>query len=109
MADNFDDFIEGINESELQEGAMKKTSLEGTPVLFIKQNGKIYAINNRCPHQACGFNNGKLDGSAIICPCHDWRFSLETGEYEQKPAYKLHFYEWKIAIGKIWVRLDDDY
>ncbi len=109
MVDDLTDFFEGIDEKELQDGEMKKVSIEGTPVLFIKQNGKLYAIDNRCPHQACGFNNGKLDGPVIICPCHDWRFSLETGEYEQKPAYKLRFYEWKVVSGKIWVKLGEDY
>lgn len=101
-----EDFIPAILEDEVAEGKMKLVSLDGVPVLFIKQNGKLYVIDNRCPHQGCGFSGGTLDGSVVVCPCHDWRFNLETGEYEEESTFKLVFFEWKIADGKIWVKLD---
>ena len=54
---------------------------------------------------ACGFSGGTLDGLVIVCPCHDWRFDLETGEYEEGPGFfKLTKYDWKIKSGKIWVK-----
>jgi 3-phenylpropionate/trans-cinnamate dioxygenase ferredoxin subunit len=101
-----DDYVATIIESELQEGKMKLVSTEGTPLLFIKQQGKIHVIDNRCPHMGCGFSGGTLENSVIVCPCHDWRFNLETGEYEEEPSYKLKKYEWKVEAGKIWVKLE---
>jgi nitrite reductase/ring-hydroxylating ferredoxin subunit len=106
--DDLDGFLPGINENELEEGKMKKLSIEGTPVLFIKQHDKIFVIDNRCPHQGCGFSGGSLDGLVIICPCHEWRFNLETGGYEEDPEMVLKKYEWKIHSGKIWVKLYED-
>lgn len=106
--ENTDGFVPVLEEKELQEGKMKLISIEGTPVLFIKQKGKIFAINNRCPHMACGFSGGTLDGLVIVCPCHDWRFDLTTGEYQDEPSFKLTKYDWKIKSGKIWVKLEDD-
>jgi 3-phenylpropionate/trans-cinnamate dioxygenase ferredoxin subunit len=85
---------------------MKLIRIEGTPVLLIKQKGKIFAIDNRCPHMGCGFSGGELNGFTIICPCHDWRFSLLTGEYEEEPAFRLAFYHWKIVDGKILVEVE---
>ena len=87
---------------------MKLVTVEGTPILFIKQQGQIFAINNRCPHMACGFIGGTLDGLVIVCPCHDWRFNLETGEYEEEPAMKLTKYEWKLESEKIWVKIEEE-
>jgi nitrite reductase/ring-hydroxylating ferredoxin subunit len=107
LADDVEGFFLAIEEKEIQEGKMKKVSVEGEPILFIKQNGKIFVIDNRCPHQGCGFSGGKLDGLVVICPCHDWRFNLETGEYEEDDSFKLKIYEWKNVSGKIWVKLDD--
>jgi nitrite reductase/ring-hydroxylating ferredoxin subunit len=101
-------FLSVIDEEELQEGKMRRLSVEGTPVLLIKQQGRIFAIDNRCPHQACGFSGGTLDGLTIVCPCHDWRFNLETGEYEKDPSIKLTMYEWKIDSGKIWIKIEDE-
>jgi len=106
--ENADGFVAVLKEKELQEGKMKLVSVEGTPVLFIKQQGKIFVINNRCPHMACGFSGGTLDGLVIVCPCHDWRFDLKTGEYQDEPAYKLTKYDWKIESGKIWVKLEEE-
>ena len=106
--ENHDGFVPVLEEKELQEGKMKRLSVEGTPVLFIKQQGKIFVIDNRCPHQGCGFSGGTLDGLVIVCPCHDWRFNLETGEYEDEPLIKLTKFEWKVESGKIWVKLEED-
>lgn len=103
-----ENFIPILEEKELQEGTMKLIRVEGLPVLLIKQLGQIYAIDNRCPHMACGFSMGSLDVNVIICPCHDWRFNLKTGEYEDNPSMKLKSYEWKIKSGKIFVRIEEE-
>jgi 3-phenylpropionate/trans-cinnamate dioxygenase ferredoxin subunit len=105
---NSDGFVEVLDEKGLEEGKMLRVSVEGTPVLFVKQKGKIFVFDNRCPHQSCALSGGSLDGMIIICPCHDWRFNLETGEYEDGPSFKLNMFEWKIESGKIWVKLDDE-
>jgi nitrite reductase/ring-hydroxylating ferredoxin subunit len=103
-----DGFVSVLDEKELGEGKMNLVTVEGTPVLLIKKNGQIFAINNRCPHMACGFLGGTLDGMVIVCPCHDWRFNLENGEYEIEPFFKLTKYDWKIKSGKIWVKLEEE-
>jgi len=90
------------------EGTMKLIRVESLPILLIKQSGQIFAIDNRCPHMACGFSGGTLEGMVIICPCHDWRFDLKTGEYDQDPSMKLLKYEWKTESGKIWVKIDEE-
>ncbi len=106
--ENLDGFVTVMDEKELQEGKMKLFSVNGTPVLLIKKQGQIFAINNRCPHMACGFSGGTLDGLIIVCPCHDWRFNLETGEYENEAFFKLTKYDWKVKSGKIWVKLEEE-
>ncbi len=100
-----DGFVALIDEKELAEGKMNVVSYEGTPVLFIKQNSKIYVFDNRCPHMACSLSGGTLEESLVICPCHDWRFNLETGEYKEEPAITLVKYDWKVVSGKIYVKL----
>jgi 3-phenylpropionate/trans-cinnamate dioxygenase ferredoxin subunit len=101
-------FVAVIDEKELQEGQMKAVRMEGIPVLLIRQSGKIYVIDDRCPHMGCKFSGGSLDGNVVICPCHDWRFNLETGEYEDLPSYVLTMYPFKVEEGKIWVKVEED-
>jgi nitrite reductase/ring-hydroxylating ferredoxin subunit len=97
-----------IGEKELEEGKMVVVRAEGKAVLFIKQDGKIYVVDDRCPHMGCKFSGGSLDGEVVICPCHEWRFNLESGEYEKDPDYMLTAYPFKIVDGKIWVKLEED-
>jgi 3-phenylpropionate/trans-cinnamate dioxygenase ferredoxin subunit len=102
-----EDFVPVLEEKALQEGKMKLVTVEGSPVLLIRQQSNIFVINNRCPHMGCGFSGGTLDGLVIACPCHNWRFNLETGEYEDESIIKLTKLEWKIEAGKIWVKLEE--
>ena len=102
-----DSFVPVLDENKLQEDTMKLVVVEGIPVLLIKQFGQVFAIDNRCPHMGCAFSDGTLEGLVIVCPCHEWRFNLRTGEYEEEPSMKLTKYEWKIKDGKIWVKLED--
>jgi nitrite reductase/ring-hydroxylating ferredoxin subunit len=103
-----ENFVFALENKELKEGKMKLVTIEGTPVLLIKQQGQIFAINNRCPHMACGLSGGILDGLVIICPCHEWRFDLATGEYEEAPGFRLTKYSWKIDLDKIWVNIEEE-
>jgi nitrite reductase/ring-hydroxylating ferredoxin subunit len=106
MSDDESEFVQVLDESELLEGSKKLVDVEGVPVLLVKVHGEIFAIDNHCPHMFCGFSGGSLDGYLIICPCHDWRFDLRTGEYEEEKDMKLTKYEWKVEAGKIWVKTE---
>ncbi len=104
-----DNFVFALDEAALEEGKMKPLRLNGIPVLLIKQNGKVYVIDDRCPHMGCKFSGGSLDGDVVICPCHDWRFNLVTGEYEEESDYKLVTYPFRVKDGKIWVKVEEDF
>jgi nitrite reductase/ring-hydroxylating ferredoxin subunit len=97
-----------LDEKELEEGKMKVVRAEGKPVLFVKQNGKIYVVDDRCPHMGCKLSGGSLEGEVVICPCHEWRFNLESGEYEEDADYVLTAYPFKVVEGKIWVKFEED-
>jgi nitrite reductase/ring-hydroxylating ferredoxin subunit len=100
-----DNYKFALEENQLQDNSMKLVRIEGTPVLLIKQAGQIFAVDNRCPHMGCSFFGGTLEGFTILCPCHDWRFNLQTGEYEKEKSLKLVTFKLKISDGKIWVEI----
>jgi 3-phenylpropionate/trans-cinnamate dioxygenase ferredoxin subunit len=107
VSDDENVFVPVLDENALQEGSMKLVTVEGSPILLVKVHGKIFAIDNRCPHMACALSGGTLEGFDIICPCHDWHFDLRTGEYKDEPEIKLVSFEWKVEMGKIWVRIGE--
>jgi nitrite reductase/ring-hydroxylating ferredoxin subunit len=101
-----EEFTQVMNESELSEGQMKGLNVDGTPVLLIKKAGKIYAYDDRCPHQQCQISHGAIKGNVVVCPCHDWNFDIKTGEYTKEPAITLEPFECKVELGKIWVKVE---
>jgi 3-phenylpropionate/trans-cinnamate dioxygenase ferredoxin subunit len=101
-------YLPVLDEKDVQEGKMRLARVHDIPVLFIRQKDKLYVLDDRCPHMGCKFSGGSLEGEMVICPCHDWRFNLETGAYEVEPSYRLTFYPFKVESGKIWVKIEED-
>ncbi len=106
MSDDEAVWVPVLGANELKEGFMKLVDVEGLHVLLVRVSGEVFAIDNRCPHMGCGFSGGSLERYVIICPCHEWRFDLRTGEYEVDKEMTLVKYEWKIESGKIWIKLE---
>jgi renierapurpurin 18,18'-hydroxylase len=44
-------------------------------VLFREQNGKVHALEDRCPHRQVKLSHGKVVGDAIECAYHGWSFN----------------------------------
>ena len=74
------EFIRVAIVSEIPERKCKLIVLEDEHVGLWRVNGRIYAINNICPHQhISSLHQGTLEGLCVTCPMHGWTFSLETG------------------------------
>ncbi|WP_078555356.1 nitrite reductase small subunit NirD [Bacillus alkalicellulosilyticus] len=52
--------------------------------IFRLSNGKMKAVENRCPHKNGPLSQGIVSGEHVFCPLHDWKIDLESGEV-QKP------------------------
>ncbi|KAI0893900.1 hypothetical protein F4806DRAFT_474825 [Annulohypoxylon nitens] len=70
-------------------------------VLVFKYNGKVHAVNNRCPHSSYPLSEGiPFDiedfgivlSAGITCPKHGWSFDLYTGKAD-RANYKLGVWE----------------
>jgi nitrite reductase/ring-hydroxylating ferredoxin subunit len=94
-----------IEDAELEEGSMKLVNLGDTPVLVVKKEGRLYAIDNRCAHMECPLSAGTLEGFIVKCPCHDWKFDVRTGEFIDAPEIKLAVFQVKIKKGKVYVKI----
>jgi len=71
--------------SKLPEGQAKKVELGdvlagGTQVVLCRVEGKLYALDVRCPHDNGRIMGGALiDGKYAICPLHNYLFEPATG------------------------------
>src|ERR1700679_2583754 len=68
----------GISESGLQ--GRKVIRQGGKQILLIAQEGRVFAIANRCPHEGYPLSEGTPGpGCVLTCNWHNWKFDLATG------------------------------
>jgi nitrite reductase (NADH) small subunit len=74
------EFVKVARSSDLRNRGSKLVHVEGEEIALWRAGGKIYAINNVCPHQHFSMlHQGTLDDLHVTCPMHGWTFSLENG------------------------------
>ncbi|TKT75895.1 nitrite reductase small subunit NirD [Aquamicrobium sp. LC103] len=61
-------------------GARCVATPQGRIGVFRTADGKVYAIEDHCPHRGGPLSQGIVHGASVTCPLHNWVISLETGE-----------------------------
>jgi nitrite reductase/ring-hydroxylating ferredoxin subunit len=70
----------GLKRSEFGSDGHKLVRHEGKQVLVIAQNGRVFAIANRCPHEGYPLSEGTIGpGCVLTCNWHNWKFDLASG------------------------------
>ncbi|MEW6682020.1 MAG: Rieske 2Fe-2S domain-containing protein [Nitrospirota bacterium] len=78
--------------SEVGPGQRKLVAVNGAKVVLINQGGTYYAINNECPHEGNPLCDGEIKDCTLVCPTHEWEFSLKTGEADDHPGFEAQVY-----------------
>jgi nitrite reductase/ring-hydroxylating ferredoxin subunit len=71
---------------DLQEGTAEVFLYDGVEVAVFHHSGRLYALENRCPHTGGPLHLGALEGGRVVCPWHGARFELATGKCVEGPC-----------------------
>jgi len=71
--------------SEIPNFGKKVVSFGGMEILLVNIKGKIYAVENECPHQGSPMNAAVVKDGHIFCPRHGYRFNLADGSCKEHP------------------------
>ncbi len=69
-------------------GTLKAANAAGQPVVLANVDGDVYALEDRCSHEAFPLSDGELDGDEVICLHHGARFEACTGRNKGLPAVR---------------------
>lgn len=47
--------------------------------IFRTLQGKVFALENKCPHKHGPLSQGIVHGDVVTCPLHNWNISLRNG------------------------------
>ena len=90
---------------DIEEDAGKRFIIDETEIAVFKSNGKIFALNNICPHQQTALiYDGFIEEGCVVCPAHGWKFDLRTGN-KKSGSRGLDSYEVKIVDEIIYVKV----
>ncbi len=67
------------NVDDIPEGQGREFRVGERFVALFKHKGKVYAMEDVCPHAGAPLNNGPLYGGTVTCLWHGWKFNLQSG------------------------------
>jgi len=93
--------------AEFPPGTRRCVLADGAAIAVFNIDGRYYAIEDLCSHEAETLSNGTLCGLEIACPRHEARFSLVSGEALSPPAYEpVAVFPVRLENGLVQVRDD---
>ena len=81
-----------IRPDEIGEGRGKVITVSGTEIAVFKCDGQLYATQGSCPHAGTALAAGTVEGGAVVCPGHGYRFDLRTGACSTDAQLRLKTY-----------------
>ena len=76
-------------------------------ILLIASGGRLFACNNRCPHEGYPLSEGTLGASCTLtCNWHNWKFDLANGE-TLVGGDRLRQYPIEVRGERIWIDISD--
>lgn len=73
---------------ELPEDGWKLVAVDGTDVLVGRRRGRLFAIDNSCPHRGASLAKGEFNGDNIVCHMHSYEYNVFSGTLENKKSWK---------------------
>ncbi len=93
-------------ESEVPVGTTRKLVVKNKPYLLIHSTEGFSVSDELCPHQRAPLSKGNLnDFGEIICPLHEYRFSLKTGMEASNKCGHLTLYQIAVKSDGLYIEI----
>src|SRR5262245_52521798 len=74
------------------------------PILVIYDHGRVFALDNRCPHMGFPLERGSVEDGILTCHWHHARFDLESGCTFDLWADDVPICPVEVRDGDVWVK-----
>ena len=82
--------------TDLKDGEGLFVKLADRNIAVFMKDGVIHALDDRCPHAGASLAGGYLDEGNVVCPWHQWTFSLEDGQLVGGGRARIRIYSSRI-------------
>jgi nitrite reductase/ring-hydroxylating ferredoxin subunit len=98
-----ENFIRVASLTELKEKNCVVVRGEDRPIAVFYNDGKIHAVDNRCPHLGFPLHKGTVNDGILTCHWHHARFDLSSGCTFDIFAGDVPTTKTEIRDGEVWV------
>jgi nitrite reductase/ring-hydroxylating ferredoxin subunit len=74
------------------------------PILVVYDRGRVFALDNRCPHMGFPLERGSVEDGILTCHWHHARFDLESGCTFDLWADDVPTFPVELRDGQVWVK-----
>jgi len=90
--------------SEIAIGESTYFQVDGRHLFIYRTENAVHVYDSRCPHQVTDIPHLALEGKALTCPKHQWKFDIESGTCIEKGSRPLREFEHKIESNRLLAR-----
>ena len=99
------DWRRALDDAEIAEGERRLVDVDGVGVVVGREQGRLYALANRCCHRGGPLHKGTVANGEITCPWHGSTFRVDDGSLVRGPAaYPQPVYDVRVQDGGLEVR-----
>jgi len=91
-----------------------EAAASGLPILardiavFRTGDGRVFALEDRCPHRGGPLSQGIVHGHCVTCPLHDWVIDLGTGAAVAPDEGRARRFDVRVDEDRVLIRLEAD-
>jgi nitrite reductase/ring-hydroxylating ferredoxin subunit len=74
------------------------------PILVVYDRGRVFALDNRCPHMGFPLERGSVEDGILTCHWHYARFDLESGCAFDLWADDVPIFPVELRKGEVWIK-----
>jgi len=98
------DFVRAGSLAELKAKGRLVVHGRHSPILVIYHGGRVFALDNRCPHMGFPLDRGSVEDGILTCHWHHARFDLASGCTFDLWADDVPTCPVELCDGEVWIK-----
>jgi nitrite reductase/ring-hydroxylating ferredoxin subunit len=100
-----DNFVRAARLEDVRTAGRTSVRVAGHSLALFFHDGRVHAVDNRCPHMGFPLHRGTLQDGILTCHWHHARFDLESGGTFDQFADEARVFPVEVRDGEVWIAL----
>ncbi len=105
MATTVERFVRAAKVADVEAAGRLAVQVDGYALVLFADEGRIRAVDNRCPRMGFPLHRGSLKDGILTCHWHHARFDLASGGTFDLWADDVRVFPVRVRDGEVWIDL----